>query len=122
MLAVPTGDKQCVIEHSWLDTIGLPAGKNISVWDLPALLTNEQRKKIDEEVAAALQGNEDAADRLEMALPMAHTAVRVRLKESPQARFAPRLRMLRALFDDNVMPAIPEPRNTSAEEFGFPHR
>jgi len=117
VLTVPTGDKQSVIEHPWLGTIGLPAGKSISVWDLPALLTNEQRKKIDEEVAAALQGNEDAADRLELALPLVHGAVRVGLKESPQARFAPRLRMLLALFDDAVMPALAEPHNAAADRF-----
>jgi hypothetical protein len=80
-------------------------------------LSDVQKKRLDEEVAAALNGNEDAADRLEAALPLAHAAVRTGLKEQPGAKFAPRLRLILALFDDTVMPAVPDVRSPRFEEF-----
>ena len=53
-----------------------------------------------------LEGDEDAADKLEMTLPLAHAAVRAGVKETPKGKLAPRLRMFLALFDDAVMPAL----------------
>lgn len=79
-------------------------------------MSKDQKQKLDREVAAALHGNEDAADRVEMSLPLSHEALRTGLKETPMARFAPRMRLILALFDDTVMPIIPEPRATNLEK------
>ena len=50
--------------------------------------------------------SEDAADRLEQALPLTHRAIRAGLKELPKASGAPRLRLILALFDDAIMPSV----------------
>src|SRR5205807_4903632 len=56
----------------------------------------------------ALEGDEKAAERLEEALPLTHADLRAALTESPRARGAARLRLILTLFDDAVMPALPD--------------
>jgi hypothetical protein len=75
---------------------------------------------LDETVHDALKNNsEDAADRLERCLPLSQHAIRAGLKELPNAKGAPRLRLILALFDDAVMPALPSYRpGESLEELG----
>jgi hypothetical protein len=106
-----TGDKPAAFVHDWLGKVDLPANQTLSVWNLPNLLPDGARQKLDETVHDALKNNsEDAADRLERCLPLSHHAIRVGLKELPNAKGAPRLRLILALFDDAVMPALPSYR------------
>jgi hypothetical protein len=63
-------------------------------------------------IKAALDNDEDAAERLEQALPLVHDLLRDELKKSPTAKGAPRLRLILALFDDAVMPVLPLPPKT----------
>jgi hypothetical protein len=103
-----TGDKPATIHHDWLGKIELPANKLVSVWDLPNHLPDGAKQKMDETVLDALKNNsEDAADRLERCLAVSHHSIRVGLKELPNAKGAPRLRLILALFDDAVMPILP---------------
>ena len=50
--------------------------------------------------------NTTVTTQLEQALPLVHTLLREELKHSPNATGAPRLRLILALFDDAVMPAL----------------
>jgi hypothetical protein len=103
-----TGDKPAVVVHDWLGKIELPANRLVSARDLPELLPKEAKDKLDAAVHQALTTNsEDAADRLERCLAVSHQAIRVGLKELPNARGAPRLRLILSLFDDAVMPTLP---------------
>ena len=106
LIETPAGDKSVSLEHPWLGRVTLPPDRVISVWQLSGLLSDEGEKKLTKAVRDALDGDEDAADRLEMALPLAHAAIRAGVAESPKAKLAPRLRLLLALFDDAVMPAV----------------
>jgi hypothetical protein len=103
-------DRAGVLEHEWLGRIELPAGRVVSVWELPAHLTRAAEDKLKARVKDALDGNEKAADDLEKVLPLAHAELRAALKDSPKAKGAPRLRLILALFDDALMPALAEPK------------
>lgn len=103
-----TGDKPAVVAHEWLGKIELPANRLISVWELPDLLPDAAKQKLDETVLDAMKTNsEEAADRLERCLPLSHRAIRAGLGELPMRKGAPRLRLILTLFDDTVMPALP---------------
>lgn len=115
-----TGDEPAMIVHDWLGKIELPANRLVSVWDLPKLLPDAAKQKLDEAVNDALKTNsEESADRLERSLAVSHFAVRAGLRELPNAKGAPRLRLILALFDDAVMPALPVRQPGDAvDEFG----
>jgi len=115
-----TGDKPAAIAHDWLGKIELPANRLVSAWDLPKLLPDAAKQRLDEIVQDALTNNsEDAADRLERCLAVSHFATRAGLRELPNAKGAPRLRLILALFDDTPMPGLPLPRTGDAvDEFG----
>jgi hypothetical protein len=103
-----TGDKPAVVGHDWLGKIELPANRLVSAHDLPDLLPKEAKETLGTAVHQALTTNsEDAADRLERCLAVSHEAIRIGLKELPNARGAPRLRLILSLFDDAVMPTLP---------------
>lgn len=101
------GEKPVVLEHAWLGKLTLPAGRTVSVWELPDCLSAEGRAALGKAVADALEGGEGAARRLEQALPLAHRLLREKLAAAPDARGAARLRLILSLFDDAVMPAPP---------------
>jgi len=115
-----TGDKPAAIIHDWLGTVELPANRVVSVWDLPKLLPEAAKQKLDEAVHEALKTNaEDAADRLERSLAVAHFAIRAGLRELPNAKGAPKLRLILALFDDAIMPPLPIHKiGDGVDEFG----
>lgn len=103
-----TGDEPTAVVHDWLGRIDLPAKATVSVWDLPKYLPEEAKRKLDETVLAALKDNsEDAADRLERSLAVAHPAIRAGLKELPKEKGSPRMRLILSLFDDTPMPELP---------------
>jgi hypothetical protein len=106
LIQTPEGDKPVVLDHAWLGPITLPAGKLISVWELARLLSPDARATVGQAVTQALANKEEAADKLEQALPLAHALLREGLKRNPDAKGAPRLRLILALFDDAVMPAL----------------
>ncbi len=99
LLKTPQGEKTIILEHSWLGAIELPAGRILTVWDLPGLLSANASEKITKATASALEGDEQAIERIECALPLCHNAIRVALKENPKASGAPRLRTILATFD-----------------------
>ena len=118
-----TGDQPAVINHDWLGKIELPANKLISVWELPDLLPDAARRKLDETVLDAIKNNsEEASDRLERCLAISHRAIRIGLKELPFPKGAPRLRLILALFDDTLMPILPMTNGRNAasgfDDFG----
>jgi hypothetical protein len=106
LIETPLGDESVLLEHAWLGRITLPANRTISVWQLSGLLRDEGQKKLRKTVQDALEGDEDAADKLELVLPLAHSAIRDGLTRLPKAKLAPRLRMMLSLFDDAVMPTL----------------
>jgi hypothetical protein len=106
LLETPAGDKAVELEHAWVGSIKLPGGRLTTVWDLARHLSDDAMKKARETVREALANDEDAADKLEQALPLVHAVIREELKRSPDAKGAPRLRLILALFDDAVMPAL----------------
>jgi hypothetical protein len=99
---------EVVLEHAWLGKIALPPGSVVSTWDLPKYLSDEAKKKVRKAVVDALDGDEKAAEQLELALPLAQPFIREGLAETPKAKAAPRLRMILTLFDDALMPALPD--------------
>jgi hypothetical protein len=103
------GERPVVLEHRWLGLLTLPAGRMLSVWELPDSLSPEGRATLAKAVADALEGGETAARRLEQALPLAHRLLREKLTAPPEARGAARLRLILSLFDDAVMPPPPPP-------------
>jgi hypothetical protein len=123
LLDVPAGDKPVVLDHAWMGKVTLPAGKPAGVWDLPGCLSDDGKAALNKAVADALGGSEEAAEKVERALPLAHRAVRDALKGSPNAKGAARLRLVLSLFDDAVMPPLPKvvPAGGFAEdEAGLP--
>jgi hypothetical protein len=115
-----TSDKPATIVHDWLGKIDLPAGRLVSAWDLPKLLPDAAKQKLDETVHEALKNNsEEATDRLEQCLALSHFAIRAGLRELPNAKGAPRMRLILALFDDTPMPGLPVLRTGEViDEFG----
>ncbi len=103
------GDRPVVLEHLWLGKLTLPAGRTLSVWELPDCLSAEGRAALGKASADALEGGEGASRRLEQALPLAHRLLREKLAAAPDARGAARLRLILSLFDDAVMPPPPAP-------------
>jgi hypothetical protein len=99
-----------VLEHLWLGRMKLPAGTTVTAWELHELLSDEARDTVRRTVRAALDGDEKAAERLEEALPLVQVYVRSGLTGSPQAKGAPRLRLILTLFDDALMPEPPVPK------------
>src|SRR5262249_31683301 len=110
LIETPAGDKPVTLEHAWLGRVTLPADRTVSVGRRAGLRSDEGQAKLNKDVQAALEGDEDAADRLELVLPFAHAAMREAVAESPKAKLAPRLRLMLALFDDTVMPVLVPPK------------
>jgi hypothetical protein len=111
LIETPAG-KKVVLQNTWFGEMELPAERVVSAWDLPRYLPEEMAKKVRTMVHKALDGNEDAANQLEQALPLAHAILREELRETPKANGAPRMRMILALFDDAVMPAVPQGKSS----------
>ncbi len=107
LLETPPGEKPVVLRHLWLGQIELPAGRLVSVWDLPALISPEAKTKLQSVVAKAAADDELAAEQLQRALPLTHEAIRTAVDETPRAKGTPRLRMLLTLFDDTIVRARP---------------
>jgi hypothetical protein len=116
VLKTPKGEKPVCFEHAWLGTLELPAGKTLTVWDLSHGLSANAKDRVRETIKAALDNDENAAARLEQALPLVHDLLREELKKSPTAKGAPRLRLILALFDDAVMPVLPLPPKSGPVE------
>jgi hypothetical protein len=110
LLETPPGERPVVMEHAWLGTVELPAGKTLSVWELPDWSPNGVRAQLLAATKSALGGDRAAAEQLEKVLPLAHPFIRDGLSADPNGKGAPRLRMILSLFDDTPMPEIrPEP-------------
>jgi hypothetical protein len=105
---VQTGDKALELHHAGYGKLTLPASKLVSVWQLPGYLSDEAARKVERDVTEALKGDEEAAGRLEKALPLTHACLRERLAAQPGARGAARLRLILSLFDDTVV-RLPDP-------------
>jgi hypothetical protein len=116
IIETPAGDGAAVLDSAWLGELRLPSGRAISAWELPRHLSPDARARLAQTVSAALSGDEAAAERLEKHLPLAQRAMREALGKQPQAKGAPRLRMILSLFDDAVMPAlVPSPVSNNYE-------
>src|SRR5262249_57787076 len=101
---------------AWAGTSGVPAGKTLTVWELSKRLSVEGKAKTFKTIHAALDNDEDAAEQLEQALPLVHEMMREMLKKAPNARGAPRLRLILSLFDDAVMPNLGLPAKSAPVE------
>jgi len=93
------GERATVVGQAWLGAIALAPGARLTVRDLPAAVTGGVRKRLDEALAAALEGDPAAAERLEIALPFTHRAIAEAVQRSPDAAGAPLLRMVLRLFE-----------------------
>lgn len=113
LIETPRGTLQVTLLSDAFGAVRLPAGRVISVWELPRYLSPEARSKLNATIAEAMSGNESAAERLELHLPLAHSALREALRKQPQEKGAPRLRMILSLFDDTVMPHFESPVSSS---------
>jgi hypothetical protein len=105
LLDTTDGDRPALLTHRLLGRIEIPAGRLVSVWELPRYLPEKGKDAVRKLVADALAGKEDAARRLEQMLPLAHPFLREALQSSPKAEGAPRLRLILTQFDDVPMPA-----------------
>jgi hypothetical protein len=100
LLETTPGKEPVILEHAWLGRIELPAGRVVSVWDLPSLLPEKTKDKVKQAVADALQGKEAAAVQIEQALPLAYPFVREAVAKSAGTPAAARLRLVLTQFDD----------------------
>jgi hypothetical protein len=108
LLETTPGDKPALLLHPVLGRITIPAGKLVSVWDLPRHLSETSRDALKKYVKDALAGNEKAAQQIELMLPFAQPFLREGLKETPAAEGAPRLRLILTQFDDVPAPPAPD--------------
>lgn len=88
-----------VVEHEWIGRMELPADSLLYVFDLPGLLDEAATARVKETVAAALDGDEAAAAKIERSLPFTHAVLREQLKANPAAKGAPLCRTLLELFE-----------------------
>lgn len=107
------GEKPVVLQHGWLRQIELPAGQIVTVWDLPSLLSKPAAGKVKQAVLEALDGDDQAARQLEGSLPLTQRAIRQAVADKPDAKGAPRLRMILTLFDDSL---VVQPPATEASQ------
>lgn len=94
--------KEVVLQTS-VGPVTLPAGRQLSAWQLPTLVAGDTQKNVDALILSALAGDEQALTTLSEVLPFAHLSLRRAVQKSPEAKGAPGLRMLLALFDDAVV-------------------
>jgi hypothetical protein len=106
-LLVTDAEAGAVLEHDGFGHVVLPPGASVGAWELASLLSKAGTEAVRVAVATALAGDEAAALRLERALPLVHRELRIALLREPQAKGAPRLRLILALFDDVPMWVIP---------------
>ena len=109
LVRTPAGKGPSVVEHAWLGRIELPPDRLVTVWDLPGHLSDRAAKKVQQTVLDALNGDAEAAGRLERALPITQQAIRQGVAEAPNASGAPGLRLILTLFDDSPIGSLPEP-------------
>jgi hypothetical protein len=112
LLESAPGDRAVILEHRGLGQCEIPAGKLVTIWDLPQYVSEKGKTTLQKQVADALAGNAAAARQLELSLPLAHSFIREGLQSSPHAKGAPRLRMILALFDDVPTPPPADPQLT----------
>jgi hypothetical protein len=87
------------VEHDWIGRIQLPGKSLLFVFDLPSHLDDSAKARVLQVVSAALEGDEDAAARIERSLPFTHVALREGLAAKPDAKGAPLLRLMLSLFE-----------------------
>jgi hypothetical protein len=91
------------IQHLWLGTIDIEAGKAIAVWQLPNLLSKEANQKIDQAISLADRGDVLAQGLLQLSMPFCHKRIYLFSMGSSKFRSAADpLRMLRTNFDDLI--------------------
>jgi len=91
-----------VVKHKLIGSIELPAGRQISVWQLPSFVSGHAATVLKTWVTQALSGDQTAIQKLTRVLPVAHAVIRETVKKQPKQPGSPALRMLLALFDDAV--------------------
>ncbi|MDJ0974456.1 MAG: hypothetical protein QNJ98_08370 [Planctomycetota bacterium] len=100
LLQAREGAGPVVLRHTWLGTIRLLPGETLRSWDLVKRLQQPAQEKLALAVKQALQGDEAAAALLEGALPLTHRAIREGVAKQPDAKGAPRLRVILTLYTD----------------------
>lgn len=106
VLETAKGNGELVLVHDLLGEIRLSADELITAWNLPQHLSKDMTQRIEQLVLKAIEGDGTSADLLEKMLPLTHQAIRIELKERPQARGSAKMRLVLALFDDAVMPRL----------------
>ncbi len=106
LLETAPGHKPAILLHQELGRIEIPAGKLVSVWEMPHYLSAKSKETLKQIVADALAGKEPAAQKLERMLPLAQPLIRDGLREAPGAAGAPRLRLILTQFDDAPMKVV----------------
>ena len=98
---------------------GLRAGEVMTAWDLADRLTREAEREVEALVGrvAADPADEEATDRLEEVLPLAHDAIERRVGGDPDAAGAASLRGLLSQFDES----LPEASEGDAEDASPQH-
>ena len=116
LLETAPGDRPAKLLHSILGEIEVPAGKLVSVWDLPRFLNAKSRATVLKLVESALAGGEKEAAQLEKMLPLAQSFIRDGLRATPRAAGAARLRLILTQFDD--VPSSPATPPEATIPFG----
>lgn len=81
-------------------SLEVPAGTEVTLFDLPTRLSLAARTALLAAVSRALADEPGALDALEPDLPLAHAIIREQLQAAPQATGAPGLRALLVAFDE----------------------
>lgn len=99
-LDVVRADAAVVLRHASLGELTLPAGGELTAWNVGDRLGSVARARVQVQVEQALAGDESALTALESILPAAHAAIRVGVAAKPNAPGAAGLRMLLTGFDE----------------------
>jgi hypothetical protein len=92
------GADEAILEHQRLERIVIPAGEALGPWNTASFLSAAAKRKLEETVRAAADGDRGALDRLDAVLPAARTFILEELRARPDAPGAPGLRLQLALM------------------------
>ena len=83
-----------------LGDLRLPPGAVLTSHNAASFLTDDARRQIEQWIAAALTGDEEALLQVERVLPLAHGEIRRQLVDAPGSPSAGALKMLLVTFDE----------------------
>ncbi len=109
---IETGKHRATLAHTWVGPIALPPTRCFTGTQLANHLEADRDSRdtvLGPVVRKALDGNAAEALMLERALPLVHKRLRNAVASRPDAKGAPRLRLILSAYDETTVPQIVDP-------------